>query len=75
MEAFVARHVFSSLMYQGELEGTDDMPPILCGTNNGCCNRRHRLTLVIYILTLIPALIFDDLGPVLSITGAIGASR
>lgn len=38
----------------------------------GCLNRRHQVTLLIYLLTLMPALIVDDLGPVLSITGAIG---
>ena len=32
------------------------------------------ITLGLYVLTLIPALIFDDLGPVLSITGALGGS-
>ena len=38
----------------------------------GVLNRRHQVTFLIYILTLIPALIIEDLGPVLSITGAIG---
>jgi len=70
MEAFVARHVLFSLIDHNDLDG--DIP-----TTSGCggmCNRRHVMTLAIYVLTLIPALIFDDLGPVLSITGAIGAS-
>jgi len=74
MEAFVARHVFSSIFFAGDLEADQDMPPLLCGMDNGCCNRRHRLTFGIYLSTLIPALIFDDLGPVLSITGSLGGS-
>ena len=37
-------------------------------------NRRITNTIGLYILTLIPALIVDDLGPVLSITGAVGGS-
>ena len=32
------------------------------------------MTIVIYIMTLIPALFFEDLGPVLSLSGAVGAS-
>jgi len=36
--------------------------------------RRHIWALVIYIVTLIPALLVKDLGPVLSYTGAIGGS-
>lgn len=32
------------------------------------------MTFTIYIMTLVPALLFDDLGPVLALTGAIGGS-
>ena len=39
-----------------------------------CLGRRQAWTLLIYILALIPALIVDDLGPVLSITGSLGGS-
>lgn len=76
MEAFVARHVLFSL-----LDGKNDLD---CGEDDthtspgsivcGVCNRRHLMTFAIYIATLVPALLVDDLGPVLSITGAIGAS-
>mmetsp|Transcript_38157 Transcript_38157/g.43001 ORF Transcript_38157/g.43001 Transcript_38157/m.43001 type:complete len:570 (-) Transcript_38157:171-1880(-) len=38
----------------------------------GVLNRRQQVTLLIYVVTLIPALLVEDLGPVLSITGAIG---
>lgn len=40
----------------------------------GLLGRRETITLGLYGLTLIPALIVDDLGPVLSITGSLGAS-
>lgn len=39
-----------------------------------CLGRRQAWTFLIYILALIPALIVDDLGPVLSITGSLGGS-
>ena len=39
-----------------------------------CLGRRQAWTLLIYALALIPALIVDDLGPVLSITGSLGGS-
>ncbi len=34
-----------------------------------CMNRRQTWTLTVYLMTLIPALIFSDIGPVLSLTG------
>mmetsp|Transcript_17756 Transcript_17756/g.26400 ORF Transcript_17756/g.26400 Transcript_17756/m.26400 type:complete len:638 (+) Transcript_17756:154-2067(+) len=37
-----------------------------------CMNRRQTWTLLVYLSTLLPALIFNDIGPVLSLTGAIG---
>ena len=39
-----------------------------------CMNRRQSWTLTVYLTTLIPALIFSDIGPVLSLTGAVGGS-
>ena len=39
-----------------------------------CMNRRQSWTLIVYLTTLIPALIFTDIGPVLSLTGAVGGS-
>jgi len=83
MEAFVARHVLVQLFWKGDLDGylyhtttdpttgeesTAQTKAKVCR----CLNRRHQATLLIYVLTLIPALFVDDLGPVLSITGAIG---
>jgi len=73
MECFVARHVIVKLMYGGDLDGPID--------ENGnpkkeffCFSRRFAVTIGIYVVTLIPALIVDDLGPVLSITGSLGGS-
>jgi sodium-coupled neutral amino acid transporter 11 len=76
MEAFVARHVLIKLLFNGDIDGytTDPdtgevvkAPRILF-----FFKRRHFWTLVIYLATLVPALLVDDLGPVLSFTGAIG---
>jgi sodium-coupled neutral amino acid transporter 11 len=39
-----------------------------------CMNRRQSWTLTVYLTSLIPALIFSDIGPVLSLTGAVGGS-
>ena len=63
MESFVARHVTFIILHEENREDDDSF----LGT-------RHRISLLIYIATLIPALIFDDLGPVLSITGSLGGS-
>jgi hypothetical protein len=77
MEAFVVRHVISSIFFAGDLEADQDLPPpLLCGMdmNNSCCNRRRSLTFAIYLCTLVPTLIFDDRGPILSMMGALGGS-
>ncbi|KAL7486898.1 hypothetical protein ACHAW6_012498 [Cyclotella cf. meneghiniana] len=39
-----------------------------------CMNRRQSWTLTVYLMTLVPAIIFSDIGPVLSLTGAVGGS-
>eukprot|EP00592_Proboscia_alata_P023900 CAMPEP_0194444412 /NCGR_PEP_ID=MMETSP0176-20130528/127256_1 /TAXON_ID=216777 /ORGANISM="Proboscia alata, Strain PI-D3" /LENGTH=656 /DNA_ID=CAMNT_0039270785 /DNA_START=179 /DNA_END=2148 /DNA_ORIENTATION=- len=64
MESFVGRHVLASILYRGDLEGSSE----------ACVGRRKKLTLVLYIAALIPALIFDNLGHVLSVTGSLGGS-
>lgn len=76
MEAFVARHVLIKLLFDGDVDGDTTDP------NTGemlkapktlfFLNRRQFWTIVIYLATLVPALLVDDLGPVLSFTGAIG---
>jgi solute carrier family 38 (sodium-coupled neutral amino acid transporter), member 11 len=77
MESFVARHVIVQLLYNGNMDNTT------IGMNGeqvpeakifGYFGRREKLTFGLYLSTLIPALFLKDLGPVLSITGSIGAS-
>jgi len=83
MEAFVARHVLVQLLWKGDMDGYIVDTEVHAETGEETTfqrktkrcyvfNRRHQVTLLIYFLTLMPALIVDDLGPVLSITGAIG---
>ena len=66
-----------ALVYKGDMDGvrigpnTEIVPLPKIWGNFG---RRHFVTLMIYIATLIPALLVDNLGPVLSLTGALGAS-
>lgn len=78
MQCFVARHVIAKVFFNGDSEGdviiSDDGVQIARSKFLGCIGRRVILTLVIYAATLCPALIFNDLGPVLSITGSIGGS-
>ncbi|KAL7561926.1 hypothetical protein ACA910_022486 [Epithemia clementina (nom. ined.)] len=69
VESFVARHVCVVLFFAGRRAHEGDDSTIL--------NRRDRrvgLTTVLYTLAVIPAAAFDDLGPVLAITGAVGGS-
>ena len=77
MECFVARHVVIQLFHGGDMDGRDD--PSHDGQENteagglSFLNRRQTWTGAIYLSTLVPALFIDDLGPVLSITGSLGA--
>ena len=78
MESFVARHVIIQLVYNGNMDNTTIGPDGTIIAENKYCfglvGRRENVTLIIYICTLLPALVLKDLGPVLSITGALGAS-
>mmetsp|Transcript_28621 Transcript_28621/g.42316 ORF Transcript_28621/g.42316 Transcript_28621/m.42316 type:complete len:544 (+) Transcript_28621:69-1700(+) len=65
MEAFVARHVIMQLFYKGDIDGDSTEESL-------CFNRRIKWTMVIFLATLIPAILVDNLGPVLSITGSLG---
>jgi sodium-coupled neutral amino acid transporter 11 len=61
----------------GGADGGDDLTvstsrSIIEGGGLLCMNRRQTWTLLVYLSTLLPALIFSDIGPVLSVTGAIG---
>jgi sodium-coupled neutral amino acid transporter 11 len=77
MEAFVARHVLVQLFYNGDMDGEtvgpngESVPEV---KRFGILGRRELMTLGIYFATLVPALLVDDLGPVLSLTGSLGAS-
>jgi len=69
MESFVSRHVFIVIFFQGRRAHEGDDHAILARMD-----RRIGLTLFLYLTALIPAVIFEDLGSVLSVTGAIGGS-
>lgn len=77
MESFVARHVVAKIFFNGDSEGeiTDENGnKIPMAKALGCIGRREMIVVGLYIATLIPALIVNDLGPVLSITGSLGGS-
>lgn len=77
MESFVARHVIVQLLYNGNMDNASvgpDGEPVAERKFWGCLGRREKVTIGLYFLALIPALIVDDLGPVLSLTGSLGAS-
>jgi sodium-coupled neutral amino acid transporter 11 len=77
MEAFVGRHVLAVMFFNGSLDNmVENADGELIPETKwlGVIGKRERWTFYLYVMTLVPALIFDDLGPVLSMTGSIGAS-
>lgn len=69
LESFVARHVCVVLLFAGRRAHEGEDTAIL--------NRRDRrigLTVALYLLAVLPAALFEDMGPVLAITGAVGGS-
>jgi solute carrier family 38 (sodium-coupled neutral amino acid transporter), member 11 len=78
MESLVARHVIIQLFYQGNMDNTrisEETGEVLPEQKFcNCLGRRERVTVLLFLCTLVPALLVDDLGPVLSITGSLGAS-
>ena len=69
LESFVSRHVCVVMLFRGRRAHEGEDAAIL--------NRRDRrisLTMALYVLALIPALCFQDLGTVLAATGAVGGS-
>ena len=78
MEAFVARHVLIKLFFDGDMDGHVVNPETgqvqVAPLQFGFLTRRANWTLILYASTLVPALIVNDLGPVLSITGSLGGS-
>lgn len=69
MESFVARHIAVVLLFKGRSahKGSDHV--VLARTD-----RRIVLTVALYLSALVPALVFEDLGTVLALTGALGGS-
>jgi sodium-coupled neutral amino acid transporter 11 len=69
MESFVARHVCVVLFFEGRSAHEGDDTSVL--------NRRDRritLTIILYLISVIPAALFENLGTVLAVSGAIGGS-
>ena len=67
--SYVVRHVFVVLLFEGRSAHEGDDHRIL-----GRRDRRMALTLFIYLLALVPAIFFNDVGLVLSFAGAIAGS-
>lgn len=69
LESFVTRHVCVVLLFTGRLAHEGEDSHILSRRD-----RRIGLTTALYILAVVPASLFKDLGNVLALTGAIGGS-
>lgn len=69
LESFVARHVMVVLLFQGKIAHDGDDHAVLARPD-----RRRNLTLYLYTAAIVPAILFRDLGKVLSLTGTIGGS-
>lgn len=69
MELFVARHVLVVLLFKGRRAHEGDDHSVLARND-----RRVIVTMVLYIISVVPAALFDDLGSVFSVTGSLGGS-
>eukprot|EP00588_Corethron_pennatum_P012332 CAMPEP_0194268456 /NCGR_PEP_ID=MMETSP0169-20130528/2775_1 /TAXON_ID=218684 /ORGANISM="Corethron pennatum, Strain L29A3" /LENGTH=633 /DNA_ID=CAMNT_0039009693 /DNA_START=199 /DNA_END=2100 /DNA_ORIENTATION=+ len=69
LESFVARHVCVTLLFEGRRAHEGDDHAVL-----GRLDRRRTLTLALYVASLVPAILLEDLGSVLAISGSISAS-
>lgn len=69
VESFVTRHVCVVLLFSGRSAHEGNDAHILSRAD-----RRIGLTTALYILAVIPAVLTNDLGPVLAITGTVGGS-
>lgn len=67
IECFVCRHVLTHIIYGIDSEVPENNTPDLLKT-------LRKMTFAVFILTMIPALLLDDLGIVLALTGCLGAS-
>lgn len=69
IDSFVCRHVLVVLFFRGRRAHEGDDATVL--------NRRDRrvaVTLIVYFSSLIPALMVDNVGTVLAVSGTVGAS-
>jgi len=69
MESFVARHVLVVFLFEGRKAHEGDDTSVLARFD-----RRIALTVCLYLSTLVPALLCQNLGHVLAATGAVGGS-
>jgi hypothetical protein len=69
MESFVARHVCVVLLFEGRRAHEGEDASILARRD-----RRIGLTVALYVIAVVPAILFEDLGAVLAATGAVGGS-
>lgn len=70
LESFVARHVCIAVLFSGRRAHDGD-------SDASILNRRDRrigLTVLLYLLAVLPAAFVRDMGSVLAITGAVGGS-
>jgi len=67
LDCFVCRHVLTNIIYGIDSEVPENNTPDLLKT-------LRKMTFAVFILTMIPALLLDDLGIVLALTGCLGAS-
>lgn len=69
LASFVSRHVMVVLLFEGTRAHEGDDTSIL-----NRLDRRISLTIVLYLLAMLPATFFQDMGIVLSLAGTIGGS-
>jgi len=69
VELFVARHVCVVLFFKGRRAHEGDDHSVLARRD-----RRVAITLALYLLSLAPALLCNDLGSVFSVSGSLGGS-
>jgi len=69
MDSFVCRHILVVLFFRGRRAHEGNDASVLARRD-----RRVAVTLVVYFASLVPALVVKDVGSVLSLSGAIGAS-
>ena len=69
LASYIARHVLIVLLFSGRHAHEGDDHIVLARFD-----RRVFLTLSLYVATMVPALLCEDLGLVLGLTGAIGGS-